>query len=60
MAAGASAAVEWWTPLLEDGRPSTLIGTSLLTFTADGLVATGRDYWFEEPGTRPPFDGWGR
>jgi predicted SnoaL-like aldol condensation-catalyzing enzyme len=58
--AGASAAVEWWATMLEEGRPSTLIGTSLLTFTPDGLVATGRDYWFLEPGIHPPFEGWGR
>ena len=59
-ASGASAAVEWWTTTLEDGHPATLIGTSVLTFTPDGLVATGRDYWFLEPGTHRPFDGWGR
>ena len=59
-AAGASAAVEWWTTLLEEDQPATLIGTSVLTFTPDGLVATGRDYWFQEPGTHPPFEDWGR
>ena len=31
-----------------------------LTFTSDGLVATARDYWFLEPGTHPPHEGWGR
>jgi ketosteroid isomerase-like protein len=60
VAAGSAAAVEWWTTTLEDGQPSTLIGTSFLTFTSDGLIATARDYWFLEPGTHPPFDGWGR
>ena len=59
-AAGASAAVEWWTTTLEDGQPATLIGTSVLTFTPDGLVATARDYWFLEPGTHLPHDEWGR
>jgi hypothetical protein len=58
-AAGTSAAVEWWTTTLEDGQPATLIGTSVLTFTPDGLVATARDYWFLEPGTHQPFQGWG-
>jgi hypothetical protein len=57
---GAATAVEWWTTTVEDGQPATLIGTSVLTFTPDGLVATARDYWFQEPGTHPPFDGWGR
>jgi predicted SnoaL-like aldol condensation-catalyzing enzyme len=55
-----AAAVEWWATMLEEGQPATLIGTSLLTFTADGLVATARDYWFLEPGAHPPFAGWGR
>jgi hypothetical protein len=45
-------------PLLEEGQPSALIGTSRLAFTPDGLVATGRDYWFLEPGAHPPYDGW--
>jgi ketosteroid isomerase-like protein len=60
VAAGAAAAVEWWATTLEDGAPSTLIGTSVLTFTPDGLVATARDYWFLAPGTHLPHDGWGR
>jgi hypothetical protein len=59
-ASGASAAVEWWTTTLADGRPATQIGTSVLSFTRDGLVATARDYWFLEPGTHPPHDEWGR
>jgi hypothetical protein len=46
--------------MLEEDQPATLIGCSILTFTPDGLVATGRDYWFLEPGTYPPFEGWGR
>jgi ketosteroid isomerase-like protein len=60
VAAGASAAVEWWATMREDAQPATLIGSSLLTFTPDGLVARARDYWFLESGTHPPFDGWGR
>jgi hypothetical protein len=54
------AAVEWWATLLEEGRPATIVGTSFLTFTPDGLVATARDYWFLEPGTHQPFEDWGR
>ena len=59
-ATATAAAVEWWATMLEEREPSTLIGTSLLTFTPDGLVATARDYWFLEPGAHPPFEGWGR
>jgi limonene-1,2-epoxide hydrolase len=59
-ASPAGAAVEWWATLLEEGQPATITGTSLLTFTPDGLVATARDYWFLEPGTHQPSDGWGR
>jgi predicted SnoaL-like aldol condensation-catalyzing enzyme len=57
---GDRVAVEWWTTLLEEDQPASLIGISLLTFTPDGLVASGRDYWFQEPGAHPPFLGWGR
>jgi hypothetical protein len=53
-------AVEWWTTLLDEGQPTTLIGTSVLTFTPEGLVATARDYWFQEPGHHSPSDDWGR
>jgi ketosteroid isomerase-like protein len=60
LASGASAAVEWWTTLLEEDQPATLIGTSILIFGPDGLVATGRDYWFLEQGAHPPYSGWGR
>jgi hypothetical protein len=56
---GDRVAVEWWTTTLEEGRPSTLIGTSFLTFTPYGLVAAARDYWFLEPGTHQPFEDWG-
>jgi hypothetical protein len=59
-AADAGAAVEWWATMLEEGHPATIVGTSFLTFTPDGLVATGRDYWFLEPGHHQPFGGWGR
>jgi hypothetical protein len=59
-AAGASAAVEWWCTTLEESRPATLIGSSFLTFTPDGLVGTARDYWFLEPGRHEPFERWGR
>ena len=59
VASGASAAVEWWATMLEEGQPATLIGCSVLTFTPRGLVAVARDYWFLEPGTQPPFEGWG-
>jgi predicted SnoaL-like aldol condensation-catalyzing enzyme len=59
-AAAGAAAVEWWTTLLEEGQPASLIGISLLTFAPDGLVARGRDYWFQEAGAHPPFQGWGR
>jgi ketosteroid isomerase-like protein len=60
LASPTAAAVEWWATTLEEGRPATLIGTSLLTFTPDGLVAVARDYWFLEPGHHQPSEGWGR
>jgi ketosteroid isomerase-like protein len=59
VASGASAAVEWWATMLEEGQPATLIGCSVVTFTPEGLIAVARDYWFLEPGNHPPFEGWG-
>jgi hypothetical protein len=59
-ASPAGAAVEWWATMLEEGQPATITGTSVLTFSPDGLVATARDYWFLEPGHHEPSDGWGR
>jgi SnoaL-like domain len=59
-ASRASAAVEWWATMLEEDQPATLVGCSVLGFTPDGLVASGRDYWFMEPGTHAPYHGWGR
>ena len=59
-ASTAAAAVEWWATMLEESQPATIVGTSFLTFTDDGLVATARDYWFLESGTHHPFAGWGR
>jgi hypothetical protein len=60
VASGAAAAVEWWATMLEEGRPATIVGTSFLTFTPEGQVATARDDWFLEPGTHHPFEDWGR
>ena len=60
VAAGSSAAVEYWTTMLDEDQPATLIGTAVLRFAPDGLVAESREYWFLEPGTHPPHDGWGR
>ena len=60
VAGAGAAAVEWWCTMLEDDQPATIVGTSILTFTQEGLVATARDYWFLEPGTHPPFQDWGR
>ena len=43
-------------PCSRKAEPATLIGCSVPTFTPEGLVAAARDYWFLEPGTRPPFE----
>ena len=56
---GGRVAAEFWATMREEGQAATLIGCSFLTFTPDGLVATGRDYWFLEPGIHAPYDGWG-
>jgi hypothetical protein len=52
------AAVEWWASWLEDGEETTLAGTTVLRFGADGLVAEHVDYWVGDAGRRDPFPGW--
>jgi len=53
------AAVPWWATQIENDRPVTLAGTSLLRFNADGLVVEEWDTWnATEPMHARP-DGWG-
>ena len=59
VADGNRAAVEYWAVILQrDGAISTLSGTVLLRFAADGRVAEHRDCWTVEQGRRSPYDGW--
>lgn len=56
---GDRAAVEWWASWIEDNRPVTLAGVTLLRFDAEGLVVDHRDYWNHADDRRePPYDGW--
>ena len=57
---GNRAAVEWWAALREAGEEVTLIGTSVLRFDDEGLVAEQHDTWHMGPGRREPPGGWGR
>ncbi|HYN64449.1 MAG TPA: nuclear transport factor 2 family protein [Candidatus Limnocylindrales bacterium] len=56
---GDRATVEWWAALTENGAETTLAGTSVLRFDADGLVVEQRDTWNQADGRREPPDGWG-
>jgi hypothetical protein len=56
--AGDRAAVEWWGSWVEDGRPLTLAGTTVLRFDESGQVIDQRDYWNEVERRDPPYDGW--
>lgn len=55
---GRRAAVEWWASWLEDGRPTTLSGVTLLQFDDQGKVVHHRDYWNQSPERRDPYPGW--
>ena len=57
---GDRAAIEWWAALKENGVETTLAGTSVLRFDADGLVVEQRDTWNQVDGRREPPDSWGR
>jgi ketosteroid isomerase-like protein len=60
VARGSSAGIEYWVPMVEEGREVTLVGSVMLRFDPDGLAAESREYWFMEPGLHEPFEGWGR
>lgn len=56
---GNRTAVEWWTTLTNAGTPVTLAGSFMLTFDANGLCKTLREYWHFTEGTKAPMPGWG-
>src|SRR2546421_597768 len=57
---GDRAMVEWWAVVVEDGRPVSLAGASVLTFDESGQVVDQHDYWGQTHGRTPPWEGWGR
>jgi hypothetical protein len=46
---GRRAAISWWASLIEAGAETTLAGTSVLVFDADGLVVEQWDAWNQSP-----------
>jgi len=57
---GNRAAVEWWASWVENGKPLTLAGVTVLRFDADGRVVDQRDYWNDQGGRERPYPGWGQ
>jgi ketosteroid isomerase-like protein len=55
---GDRAAVEWWGSWIEDGKPLTLAGMTVLRFDAAGRVVDHRDYWNQVDRREPPYAGW--
>lgn len=56
---GRRAAVQWWATFLEDGRRTTLAGTSVLRFNDHGLVVDEWDAWDQADGLVEPPARWG-
>lgn len=56
---GDRSAVSWWTTLQEEDTDTTLAGTSLLRFSADGLVVEQWDTWHTVSERREPPPDWG-
>lgn len=56
---GDRAAIEWWAAVVENDRPITLAGVSVLRFGADGLVTRQDDAWNQGEGLQQPPHGWG-
>jgi SnoaL-like domain len=57
IADGDRAAIPWWASLREDGADSTLAGTSMLRFDADGMVVEQWDAWNQLGQRREPHPG---
>lgn len=55
---GDRAAVSWWATQIEDGKPVTLAGMSMLRFDADGLVVEEWDAWNQAESMRPRPPAW--
>lgn len=55
---GDRAAVEWWASWIEDGRPLTLAGVTVLRFDGESKVVDHRDYWNHVDRRVPPYEGW--
>ena len=56
---GDRAAIEWWAATVENDKPITLAGVSVLRFGADGLVVRQDDAWNQGEGLHQPPPGWG-
>ena len=57
--AGNRAAIEWWAATIENDRPITLAGVSVLRFDDEGLVTEQWDSWNQSDGLHEPPAGWG-
>jgi hypothetical protein len=53
---GDRASVSWWASVRENGADTTLAGTSVLRFDADGLVIEQWDAWNQRGERRDPPD----
>ena len=58
LVSGDRAAIEWWATVIENGKPITLAGASLIHFDPDGRVIEQHDYWAQTDGHVPPWQGW--
>ena len=60
LVSGDRAVIEWWAAIIENGKPITLGGASIIRFGDDGRVVEQHDYWGQADGRVAPWDGWGR
>ena len=58
LVSGRRAVVEWWASWIEEGRPITLAGVTMLRFDDEGKVVDHRDYWNQGEGRIEPYAGW--
>jgi hypothetical protein len=56
---GNRASISWWASLIENGSETTLGGTSVLRFDADGFVVEQWDTWNQLPQRSDPSEDQG-
>jgi hypothetical protein len=57
---GDRVAAEFWVTATSGSEAATIAGCFIARLALDGRCLSFREYWFDEPGHRDAFEGWGQ